>query len=73
MINNNFINEKWNSLNILNQQASRVGALDLGLISINDKENFTFFDKMDKDEYKFIYLLGADNFNFEKKDRNLVE
>ena len=72
LLKNNFINEKWNSLNILNQQASRVGALDLGLISINDKENFTFFDKMDKDEYKFIYLLGADNFNFEKKDKFIV-
>ena len=42
------------------------------MISINDKENFTFFDKMDKDEYKFIYLLGADNFNFEKKDKFIV-
>ncbi len=70
--NNNFINEKWNSLNVLNQQASRVGALDLGIFSINEKENFNFFDKIDNDEYKFIYLLGADNFNFEKKDKFIV-
>ena len=70
--NNNFINEKWNSLNVLNQQASRVGALDLGMFSINEKENFNFFDKIDNDEYKFIYLLAADNFNFEKKDKFIV-
>jgi len=69
---NNLINEKWNSLNVLNQQASRVGALDLGMFLINEKENFNFFDKIDNDEYKFIYLLGADNFNFEKKDKFIV-
>ena len=70
--NNNLINEKWNSLNILNQQASRVGALDLGIFSISEKGNFNFFDKIDNDEFKFIYLLGADNFNFKKKDKFVV-
>jgi len=39
---------------------------------INEKENFNFFDKIDNDEYKFIYLLAADNFNFEKKDKFIV-
>ena len=72
LFDNNFINEKWNSLNVLNQQASRVGALDLGITTIKENENFNFFDKIDKDEYKFIYLLGADNFNFEKKDKFIV-
>ncbi len=72
LFDNNFINEKWNSLNVLNQQASRVGALDLGITSIKENENFNFFDKIDNDEYKFIYLLGADNFNFEKKDKFIV-
>ena len=70
--NNNLINEKWISLNILNQQASRVGALDLGIFSISEKGNFNFFDKIDNDEFKFIYLLGADNFNFKKKDKFVV-
>ena len=70
--NNNLINEKWNSLNILNQQASRVGALDLGIFSISEKGNFNFFDNIDNDVFKFIYLLGADNFNFKKKDKFVV-
>ena len=70
--NNNFIDNKWNALNILNQQASRVGAIDLGFYSINEKDNFTFFDKLDNDKFKFIYLLGADDFNFEKKDKFIV-
>ena len=69
---NNFINKDWNSLNILNQQASRVGAIDLGVYLINDKENFSFFDKLDNNDFKFIYLLGADNIYFDKKDKFIV-
>ena len=69
---NNFINKDWNALNILSQNASRVGAIDLGVYSVTEKENFVFFDKLDKDEFKFIYLLGVDNINFDKKDKFIV-
>ncbi len=72
LLKNNLIRKDWNSLNILTQQASRVGAIDLGLYNITEKENFTFFDKIENNEFKFIYLLGADNFNFEKKDKFIV-
>lgn len=69
---NNFVKKDWNALNILTQQASRVGAIDLGVYSINEKDNFLFFDKLDNDEFKLIYLLGADNINFDKKDKFVV-
>jgi len=69
---NNFIRKDWNALNILTQQASRVGAIDLDVYSINKTENFSFFNKLDKDELKFIYLLAADNINFEKRDKFIV-
>ena len=69
---NNFIRKDWNALNILTQQASRVGAIDLDVHLINKNENFLFFDKLDRDELKLIYLLGADNINFEKKDKFIV-
>ena len=72
LFNNNFIKENWNALNILTQQASRVGALDLGVYLINDNKNFSFFDKLDNNDFKFIYLLGADNINFDKKDKFVV-
>jgi len=72
LLNNNLIRKDWNALNILTQHASRVGAIDLGIYSIDEKENFSFFDKLDNDEYKFIYLLGADHINFEKKDKFVV-
>ena len=68
----NFINKSWNALNILTQQASRVGAIDLGIYSIDEKENFVFFNKLDNDDFKFIYLLGCDDFYFEKKDKFIV-
>ncbi len=69
---NNFIQKNWNALNILNQQASRVGAIDLGVYSISNQNNFSFFDKLDRDEFKFIYLLGVDNINFNKNDKFIV-
>jgi len=69
---NNFIKKDWNALNILTQQASRVGAIDLGICSISEAENFPFFNKLDNDDFKLIYLLGADNINFEKKNKFIV-
>ena len=72
LFSNDFIRKDWNALNILNQQASRVGAIDLGVYSINEKENFLFFDKLDNNDFKFVYLLGADNINFDKKDKFVV-
>ena len=47
--------------------------IDLGVYLINDKENVPFFDKLDNDEFKFIYLLGADNINFETISKNFSE
>ena len=72
LIENNFVSDKWNALNILNQHASRVGAIDLGIYSIKENENFSFFDKMDKNEFKFIYLLGSDDIKFDKGDKFIV-
>jgi len=72
LLQQNHIRKDWNALNILTQKASRVGAIDLGFYSINGEDNFSFFNKLDKDEFKFIYLLGADNFSFSKKDKFIV-
>jgi len=69
---NNLIRKDWNALNVLNQQASRVGAIDLDIYSITEKNNFSFFDKLDNDEFKLVYLLGADVINFDKKDKFII-
>ncbi len=72
LFNNNFIRKDWNGLNVLNQQASRVGGIDLDIYSISEKENFIFFNELENNKFKFIYLLGMDNIKFEKKDKFIV-
>jgi len=72
LTNNNFIRKDWNALNILTQQASRVGGIDLGLYLINEENNFLFFNKLINNEYKFLYLLGADSTNIDKENKFIV-
>ncbi len=69
----NFINEKWNALNILVQNASTVGALDLGFFNINKKiDNFPFFKKIANNQFKLLYFVGSDNIDFVKKDEFII-
>ncbi len=70
--NNNHINEKWNSLNILLQNASSVGCIDLNILNTNDENNFIFFDKLENKNLKFLYLLGSDNLKIKKNDEFIV-
>ena len=72
LISNNLVKKDWNPLNILIQNASTVGALDLGFYNISNEENFTFFEKLKNKEFKLIYLLGSDNFDFKKNDEFIV-
>ena len=72
LIKNNLINEDWNALNILTQNASTVGLLDLKILS-NEKENdFTFFKNLTNKKFKFLYLLGSDNLDFKKDNEFIV-
>lgn len=48
--------EKWNGINVLHNEASRVGALDIG---ITPRQSTT-------SKPKVFYLLGADNFRHEE-------
>ena len=72
LIENNFINETWNALNILTQNASTVGAIDLGFYNIDKNNNFIFFDKLNNKEFKLIYLVGSDNFDIKKSDEFII-
>jgi NADH dehydrogenase (ubiquinone) Fe-S protein 1 len=49
--------EKWNGLNILHNEASRVGAWDLGIPQYTGKESLK--------DAKIVYLLGCDEFREE--------
>jgi len=72
LFKNELINKDWNSLNILSQNASTVGAIDLKLMNYNDENNFIFFDKLNQNEFDLIYLLGSDNLNFKKNNEFIV-
>ena len=72
LIKNNFITETWNALNILIQNASTVGALDLGFYNIDNNNNFIFFDKLENNEFKLLYLVGSDNLEIKKNNEFIV-
>jgi len=72
LIENNFINENWNALNILVQNASTVGAIDLGFYNIDKNNNFIFFDKLKNKEFKLLYLVGSDNLEIKKSDEFII-
>ena len=71
LIKNNKISQEWNPLNILIQNASTVGLLDLKIIPDQKENNFTFFNNLENKKFKLLYLLGSDNLEF-KKDNEFV-
>ncbi len=72
LIKHNFINETWNALNILTQNASSVAAIDLKFYNIEDGNNFIFFDKLKNQEFKLLYLAGSDNLEIKKNNEFII-
>ena len=67
---NSFISKDWNALNILTQNASTVGLIDLKVLP--NKNDYSFFDKLNDGKFKFLYLLGSDNLEFKKNKEFIV-
>ncbi len=65
------ISDKWNGLNVLIQNASTVGALDLKIFN-SDQNNFEFFDSIKSKKFKILYLLNSDNLKFDKNDEFVI-
>jgi NADH-quinone oxidoreductase subunit G len=60
----NVIREGWNGLNVLHHAAGRVGALDLGFVPAEGGKNIAeIFAACKTGDVKFVYLLGADEFD----------
>ena len=72
LIKNNFINDTWNALNVLIQNASTVGAIDLKFYNIQDENNFIFFDKLENQDFKLLYLIGSDNLEIKKNNEFII-
>jgi len=68
---NSLINENWNALNILVQNASTVGLLDLKILQDKEKSS-SFFDDLKDKKFKLLYLLGSDNLEFQKNEEFIV-
>ena len=72
LIKNNFISKEWNALNFLPQNASTVGLIDLKILSKTDEEKKSFFDKLNNNQFKLLYLLGSDNLDIKKNNEFIV-
>ncbi len=71
LLNNNKINNDWNSLNILSNNASTVGSYDLGIFSSENEKNVTL-DKIKNNNLEIIFLFGQDNLKFNKKKEFII-
>ena len=56
---NNKINNEWNSLNVLSNNASTVGSYDLTLFSSNNGRNI-LLEKLKENSLDVLFLLGQD-------------
>ena len=63
---NNKINDDWNALNVLSNNASTVGAYDLDIL---DNETI---DNMLSNQFELVFLFGQDNLNIKKKNEFIV-
>ncbi len=68
---NNFITKDWNALNILVQNASTVGLIDLKILP-NELSDYNFFEKLNDGKFKLLYLLGSDNLEIKKNNEFIV-
>ena len=71
LLANKKINNEWNALNILSNNASTVGAYDLGILSSNNGNNNTL-EKIKNNEFDIIFLFGQDNLKFKKKNEYII-
>ncbi|MDB3949440.1 NADH-quinone oxidoreductase subunit NuoG [Candidatus Pelagibacter sp.] len=68
---NGKISKEWNSLNIISENAATVGGFDLGLYKTEDGSNEVLKD-LENNRFEIVYLLGADNIKFEKKNEFII-
>ena len=72
LFKNGFINDKWNAFNILTQNSSTIGAIDLNFFDIQQENNFAFFQKLEKKEFDLLYFLASDELNFDKQNEFII-
>ena len=68
---NNKITNEWKALNLISNDASTVGSIDLGIYNNKNNEN-EVLKNLQNNSYEVVYLLGADNLNFNKKNEFII-
>ena len=68
---NNKLSIDWNALNVISENASTVGAFDLGLYKTTNGDNEVLKD-LKAHKFEIVYLLGLDTINFEKKNEFII-
>jgi NADH-quinone oxidoreductase subunit G len=71
LMNNNKINSEWNSLNIISENASTIGSLDLGVYNTLNESNEVLND-LENHKYEIVYLLGQDSLKFKKENEFII-
>ena len=46
--------------------------MDLKFYKINNENNFIFFDKLEKNQFELLYLLGSDNLKIKKRNEFII-
>ena len=68
---NNKINNDWNALNILSNNASTVGSYDLNILSSKNGKNITL-ERINKNEFDILFLFGQENLKFKKNKEFII-
>ena len=71
LLKNNKISNEWNALNLISNDASTVGSIDLGIYNNKNNEN-EVLKNLQNNSYEVLYLLGEDNLNFNKKNEFII-
>ena len=71
LIKNNKINNDWNALNILSNNASTVGSYDLTIFSSNNGRNL-LLEKLNDNSLDLLFLIGQDKLKIKKKELYVV-
>ena len=68
LIKNDKFSNEWNPINILSNDASTVGCLDLDVINIKKD----LIKDLNENKFDLVYLLGQDDLNFKKKNEFVI-
>ena len=71
LIKYNKINDEWNSLNTLSNNASSVASYDLNILSSNNGKNKTL-EKIQNHEFEILFLFGQDDLKFKKSKEFII-